>query len=116
MHTDQPSGQALEALPPEIILYPNRLRTWVWLLLGGVSSALLLLGCIFVLILMIVVPEARNAGAIFLALLLLGMGGIGFWPTLTIANLLTSREPMLMITHKEVRVGKLYGPFEIVLP
>lgn len=100
----------------EIIVYPHRGRTMVWLLLGGVSSGLLVLGCLVVLILMLFVAEMRNAAAIFLALLLLGLGGVGYWPTRVLADLLTSREPMLVITHQGVRVGKLYGSFDIVLP
>jgi hypothetical protein len=116
MQMSPSSGDALKPQSSEFLVYPNRRRTMVWLLLGGVSSGLLFLGGLVVLLLMLFVAEMRTAGAIFLALLLLGLGGVGYWPTRVLADLLTSGEPMLVITHQGVRVGKLYGSFDMVLP
>jgi hypothetical protein len=70
-----------------------------------------------VLIVMIVIPEARNIVVLFLTLIVLGgIGWLGFWPTRTIASVLMSGAPMLVITHQGIRVGKLYGSFDIILP
>ncbi len=99
-----------------IVIYPSRWKTRVWLILSEACSLLLLLGCLGIFALMIVVPAARNGGSIFAALLFLGLAALGFWPSRVLANLLTSREPMLVITHQGIHVGKLYGSFTIVLP
>jgi hypothetical protein len=101
---------------PAIIVYPNRQRTTVWLLVGVVSSLLAFLFFIFVLILIIVIPAARNGGAIMTAVLMGGCGIAARWPTRVLACVLSSGEPMLIITHEGIRVGKVYGSFEIMLP
>lgn len=101
---------------PEIIVYPNRWRTRLWLIMGAVSSLLSFLFFLFVLILIIVIPASRNGGAIFTALLMGGLGIAGIWPTRVVASVLSSGEPMLVITHQGIRVGKVYGSFEIILP
>jgi hypothetical protein len=101
---------------PAIIVYPNRRRTTVWLLVGAVSSLLAFLIFIFVLILIIVIPAARNGGAIITAVLMGGGGITAIWPTRVLARVLSSGEPILVITHEGIRVGKLYSSFEIMLP
>jgi hypothetical protein len=88
----------------------------VWLLVGVVSSLLAFLFFIFVLILIIVIPAARNGGAIMTAVLMGGCGIAARWPTRVLARVLSSGEPMLIITHEGIRVGKVYGSFEIMLP
>jgi hypothetical protein len=84
--------------------------------MGAVSSLLSFLFFLFVLILIIVIPASRNGGAIFTALLMGGLGIAGIWPTRVVASVLSSGEPMLVITHQGIRVGKVYGSFEIILP
>lgn len=116
MQMSPSSGDTLGPQSSEIIVYPHRRRTMVWLLLVGVSSGLLVLWWLVVLSLMLFVAEVRNAATIFLALVLLGVGGAGLWATRGIANLLTSGAPMVVITHQGMQVGKLYGPVDIVLP
>lgn len=101
---------------PAIIVYPNRRRTTVWLLVGAVSSLLNFLIFIFVLILIIVIPAARNGGAIIMAVLMGGVGLAALWATRVVASLLFSGEPVLVISHEGIRVGKLYGSFDIMLP
>jgi len=105
-----------EPQTPAIIVYPNRRRTRLWLFLGAVSSLLALLLFVFILILIIVIPATRNGGAIATAVLLGGCGIAALWPTRLLASVLSSGEPMLVITHQVIRVGKVYGSFEIMLP
>lgn len=101
---------------PAIIVYPNRQRTTVWLLVSAVSSLLAFLFFIFVLILIIVIPAARNGGAIITAVLMGGVGFLALWPIRVLARVLSSGEPMVVITHEGIRVGKVYGSFQIMLP
>jgi hypothetical protein len=108
-------GDFLSEEAETIIVYPNRRRTLVWLILGVASSLIFVLGIVVILILVIVYPALRNVGAVFLALLLLGIGGVVMRATRDVANVLRSG-PMLVIAPEGVWVGKLYGPFEIVLP
>jgi hypothetical protein len=83
---------------------------------GAVSSLLAFLMFIFILILIIVIPATRNGRAIVTAVLMGGGGIAALWPTRVLASVLPSGEPMLVITHQGIRVGKLYGSFEIMLP
>lgn len=101
---------------PEIIVYPNRRRTTVWLLALAVSSLGALLLFVFILISIILVPAARNGAAISTAVLMGGVGLAALWLIRVLARLLTSGEPMLVITHQGIRIGKLYGSFEMMLP
>lgn len=116
MRTVRSQKQTSGSPTPEIIVYPHRGRTMVWLLIGGVSSLLFFLFFGSLLLLIVFVPASRNGGAMFLAFLVAGAGIAALWPTRTVACLLSSGEPMLVITHQGLRVGKLYGPSEIVLP
>jgi hypothetical protein len=101
---------------PEIIVYPNRRRTTVWLLVSAVSCLLAFLIFVFILILIILVPATRNGAAIFTAVLMGGAGLATLSPIRALARLLASGEPTLVITPQGIRVGKLYGPFEMILP
>lgn len=110
------SGRQTWGQTPELIVYIHRRQTRVWVIIGAVSSLLCFLFFIFMLLLLIFIYHFRNAEAIFLALLMGGFGILGIWPTRTLASLLLSREPMLVITHQGIRIGKLYGSSEIILP
>lgn len=116
MRPDRSQGHPSEWQTPDIIVYPDRRRTTLCFLLGAGSSLLFFLFFIFVLILIIVIPTFRNAGAVFTALFLLDLGVVGTWSTRVVANLLSSGEPALVITHDGIRVGKVYGSVEIMLP
>lgn len=101
---------------PAFIVYPNRRRVMVWLVLGAVSSFLCFLFFLFLLILMMVTPSVFHDGAaIALAIFLGGMAALGIWATWTIASFLSSGEPTLIITGEGIWIGKIYGSFEILL-
>jgi len=88
----------------------------VWFFLGAISTALCSLFSTFAFLLLIFVYHFQDADAIFAALLMAGFGILGLWPTQTFATILSSREPMLSITHQGIRIGKLFGSSDIDLP
>ena len=108
--------QTLKSQTPDITVYPHRRKTLIWIFLGAISSLLCFLFAIFILLLLIFAYHFHNTEAIFTAILMAGFGILGIWPTHIIASLLSSREPMLGITHEGIRIGKLFGSSEIVLP
>jgi hypothetical protein len=46
----------------------------------------------------------------------MGVGFPALWAMRVLARLLTSGAPTLAITHQGIRVGKVFGSFEIMLP
>lgn len=111
MHKSHLHRQDLEIRTPDIIIYPRRWRTMLWLSLGAIS----LIPFLLIIFLIILIPASRNIGAVFAACLAGGLGVVGIWPTWTVAGILLSNEPMLTITHQGISVGKIYSSSRIVL-
>ena len=100
---------------PDLIIYPHRRRTTVWLLLGAISAFFCFLFAVFILLLLIFAYHFHNAGAVFALLIFAGFGTLGIWPTRVIARLLSSKEPMLTISRQGIRIGQLFGSSDINL-
>lgn len=104
-----------ETPTPDIAIYVNRPRTMVWLALGAGSCVLLFLLCISILIIMGTIPGALNEGSIACAIVFCGFAVMEIWPVRVIANLWASKEPVLVINHEGIRVGKIYSAATIFL-
>lgn len=112
--------------PPDITAYPIRWRVIPWIVVGGVCSLLIILGSPTALALGFVTSIAQGDTGLNLGLgLLVGvlglaaieaLGWLGLWTTRLMIHLLTSKAPMLTVSPQGIRVGKIYGTSEIMLP
>lgn len=120
MESASSTGSAGE-MPPEIIVYPIRRRTFLWVLMCASGAALYALGCLVVPIVVLVVPQAHGSAVILLELLLaeilLIAGGIALYLcTRLMLNVMRSGAPTLVVSSHGIRVGKLFGTSDIILP
>ena len=99
-----------------IIVYPDRRRTRIYLLVCAGSALPLFLFFLLLLFLMMFFPVFRRGDTLILALLMGSLGTTGFWGSWTLAQFLSSGAPTLVISHQGIRVGSVYGPSEIELP
>lgn len=115
------SAGSVGEMPTEIIAYPIRRRTFLWVLLCIAGTALYALGCLAVPGVVLVVPQAHASAVIRLELLLvevlLIVGGVALCGcTRIMLNVLRSGAPTLVISSHGIRVGRLFGSSDIMLP
>jgi hypothetical protein len=106
-----------EAEAPDITIYPNRHRMIGWIALSGIPTLCCGLFTIGLIILMILIPDVRDqGGAIFLTIMMGSFFVMSAWLTRMLFFVTFSGKPTLVISHKGIRVGKIYGFSDIFLP
>lgn len=117
MRTSKSSHKRISASQiPDITVYLNRRKTVLWLIFSVIGTLLFFSLLFFMLIAVIVIPAHRGGGAIFLALFFSTGVIAGVWSIRVLVGLLLSGKPTLVVNHKGICVGKLYGSARLFLP
>ncbi|HYL44348.1 MAG TPA: hypothetical protein VEU97_13245 [Ktedonobacteraceae bacterium] len=102
--------------PEDIVIYTNRRGIMPMLIISIICSIAFLLFIVLISISLIVYPEQRNGGTIFVLIEMLGFGIMCFWLIRSLIGLSMPGTPMLVISREGIRVGtKTYGSTEFVL-